>query len=488
MKRHKGLLLVCFSIFVFLLLFAGLFFIIKSKEFSKVATSQYQATSPKHVVLINIDSLRPDHMGIYGYNEQTTPFLDSLFKKGIVFDNAIAPGYLTFQTDAAIFSGLYPSENNVTRWATPIDDNIYLLPQILHIYGSSTAAYVSPSLWTTFGLNKKFQTYTVNTDSKNIAETKNTVASWINAHQEQSFLFWHIYDVHIPYMPATSAYYKGKYSGPFSDGSVWSQSWQTKTTLYTPDNLTGTDSGKFIATPFRAIDVSYLKASYDTGVAYVDDQLRLFFGSIQNNPAYKNTLFIISAEHGEDLKEHGYFFHNDIYDDNIKVPLVFIYPSLKPLRVKENVSSLDIMPTILDMLKIPVPETADGVSLVPLLFGSTMDSNRSIFTERAPFDEYAIHKGQWKYILRNPNKKNTVTPKTAESFFTQMLVGDDEYKDELYNLAEDPLEQHNLIGKGYKEEIELRKEVVAFRTKMQEARKLNSSIQQLDYNKLIPYP
>src|ERR1035437_1364152 len=68
-----------------------------------------------NIVLINIDSLRADHMGIYGYNKETTPFLDSLFKQGSVFENAITPAYLTFQTDAAILSGLYPSQNNVSQ-------------------------------------------------------------------------------------------------------------------------------------------------------------------------------------------------------------------------------------------------------------------------------------------------------------------------------------------------------------------------------------
>ncbi len=473
-------------------LIVGIFFIgLLVIQFAKKNTgslSLQKQITPKHIVLINIDSLRSDHMGIYGYSKNTTPFLDSLFRKGVVFDNAIAPGYLTFQTDAAIFSGLYPSENNVTRWVTPIDEKIHILPEILNTYGFSTAAFVSPSLWKTFGWSSKFQTYSINTDLKNIAETRGTVSSWINGHQDQSFLFWHIYDVHIPYMPANTTYYKGKYTGPFIDDSIWSKSWQTKTTLYTPDNSTGTESGKFIATPFRPVDVDYLKASYDTGIAYVDDQLKLFFSSIQNNPVYEDTLFIISAEHGEDLKEHGYLFHGDIYNNNIKVPLVFIYPSLNPSRIKEAVSSLDIMPTILSMLNIPSPETIDGESLMPILQGEKGDLNRSIFTERAPFDEYAITKGEWKYILRNPDKKKTITSKTVESFFTQMLVSDTNNMDEFYNLNNDPMEQHNLIGKGYKEEETLRSEVLAFRTRMQEARKLNSTIQQLDYNKLIPYP
>jgi arylsulfatase A-like enzyme len=96
-------------------------------------------------------------MGTYGYEKNTTPFLDSLFQKGAVFENAITPGYLTFQTDAAIFSSLYPSENNVMTWSTPINDKIYILPQILHIYGFDTAAFVSPSLWEYFGWSKQFQ-------------------------------------------------------------------------------------------------------------------------------------------------------------------------------------------------------------------------------------------------------------------------------------------------------------------------------------------
>ena len=103
-----------------------------------------------NILLINIDSLRADRMGVYGYNKETTPFLDSLFAQGVIFENAIAPAYLTFQTDASIFSGLYPSQHSMATWDTPIDKMIKLFPKRLSELGYRTAAFVSPSLWEYF--------------------------------------------------------------------------------------------------------------------------------------------------------------------------------------------------------------------------------------------------------------------------------------------------------------------------------------------------
>jgi arylsulfatase A-like enzyme len=283
-------------------------------------------------------------------------------------------------------------------------------------------------------------------------------------------------------------FYKGQYSGPFVDGNIWQESWQTKDTFYGRDFSDGSKPAKFIPIPIKTADVEYLKASYDTGVSYVDDQLRLFFDSVKNNPNYEDTLFIISSEHGEDLKEHGYIFHGDIYNVNTKVPLVFIWPGLKPSHIKETVSSLDIMPTILELLHIPSPALIEGKSLLPLLLGSTSDTQRSVFTERPPFDEYAVQNGQWKYILRNPDKIKTILPTLSDPFFIHLFQSDDTFSDELYNLTDDPYEQHNLIGKGFKEEVELRNEALAFRLKMQQARKTNQIVPQVDSSKLIPYP
>jgi arylsulfatase A-like enzyme len=425
-------------------------------------------------VLINIDSLRADHLGAYGYSENTTPFLDSLSREGVVFKNAITPAYLTFQTDAAIFSGLYPSQNNVQTWDTPINDKLYLLPKILSLYGYKTAAFVSPSLWEYFGFSKQFDEYTLTPTLKNISETKTKVTDWIQNHQNSNFfLFWHIYDVHLPYIQQTTSY-----TGPFSRFEVGKWKWEAQTTNAIPQRQ-GVDLNGEIELnwlPFNKDDVEYLRYTYDEGIKYVDAQLQEFFDQIRQLPNYQNTVFIISSEHGEDLKEHGFIFHRDLYDVNTHVPLIIIAPGLKIKEINEPVSLLDLMPTILELANARIPENIEGQSLTPLIEGSSF-GDRPIYTERPPYDEYSVRLGGWKYILRNPDKQKEIGEITkinsSADFFTNILQNDSTFTDELYYLINDSQEQNNLIGKGLAIEKKLEKLALEFKIKMSSARSAN---------------
>lgn len=431
-----------------------------------------QSTSLNNLnfVLINIDSLRADHLRIYGYSQNTTPFLDSLFREGIVFKNAIAPGYLTFQTDAAIFSGLYPSQNNVQTWDTPINDKLYLLPKILSFYGYKTAAFVSASLWEYFGFSKQFDEYRLAGTMKNIAETKIKVADWIKNHQNSHFfLFWHIYDVHLPYRKVET-----DYTGPFSYSDI-SWKWEAQTTNSIPQRVSLNGKEELNWLPLNKDDVEYLRYTYDEGIKYVDAQLQDFFNQIKQFPNYQNTVFIISSEHGEDLKEHGFIFHRDLYDVNIHVPLIIIAPGFTFKEINEPVNLLDLMPTILELANVKIPENIEGKSLVPLIEGFS-SGDRPIYTERPPYDEYSVHLGDWKYILRNPEKKEMgkITKIDGSSpFFDSILQSDSTFIDELYYLKNDPQEQNNLIGKGFAIEDKLKNLALEFRVKMSNARSAN---------------
>ena len=443
-------------------------------------------------ILINIDSLRADHMGIYGYSKNTTPFLDSLAKQGIVFKTAITPAYLTFQTDASILSGLYPSENGVQVWGNPIRDNLYLLPQILDIYDYKTAAFVSPSLWEFFGFNKKFDEYYLTQEMKNIAIVSPKIINWLKNHQlVNHFLFWHIYDVHLPYNTIQT-----DYKGIFSQPGSWDWAAQMPGKIKKRGLI---DQTQYILSD---VDKAYLIDCYDEGIAYVDSELKKFFEQMQQLPSYKNTIIIISSEHGEDLGEHGFFFHRDLYDVNIHVPLIIIAPGFSPKSINTPVSLLDIMPTILDLAKIPVPQNIEDHSLMEVMktgnFFTT--NNEPIYIERPPYNEYSVRLGDWKYILRNPEKKNIINivnahkeyfdkinPETGgNGFFDKIIKGDITFTDELYNLKTDPQEQNNLIGQGYLIEKKLKILAENFRTKMTAIRSSSSDNQ--SYISIFDYP
>lgn len=438
-----------------------------------------------NIVLVNIESLRAQQMGVYGYSKNTTPFLDSLFRQGLRFNNAITPASLAFQTDAAILSGLYPSQNNMITWLTPINEKLTLLPRILGFNGYRTAAFVSPELGPNFKLDKNFDEYFISKNLKNIVETKSSVAEWMTRAKSPFFVFWNVSDAR-PFMKPTEEFFKGDYSGPFLQQGKWD--FANQTTAGVREN-----SPEAVTEPAFAgmteTDIRYLQAAYDTNIQYLDNQLRSFFASIRDREFYRNTVFIITAAQGEDLKEHGFILHRDLYDVNIRVPLALIGLPVKPVAIDEAVSSLDIMPTVMEIAGGVMPENIEGKSLVPLIKGKSLD--RDVYTERPPLDEYAMRRGIWKYIMRNPEKNNPAFVNSIDNQFMRKIASEDIYAgDELYDLSTDKLEQNNLLGKGLAVESEMKNGLIKFRAKMQRARKYNTGMDKPfpRDGKLIPYP
>lgn len=440
-----------------------------------------------NIVLVNIESLRAQQMGVYGYNKNTTPFLDSLFRQGVRFNNAITPAYLAFQTDAAILSGLYPSQNNMMTWLTPINEKLTLFPRILGFNGYRTAAFVSPGLGPNFKLDKNFDEYFIGKNPGNMAETKFSVAEWMARARSPFFVFWNVADARLPFMKPTEEFFKGDYNGPFLHQGKWD--FANQTTAGVREN--SSEAVKEPAfTEMKETDLRYLRAAYDTSIQYLDNQLRSFFASIRDKEFYSNTVFIITAEHGEDLKEHGFIFHRDLYDVNIRVPLALIGLPVKPGAIDEAVSSLDIMPTVMEIAGGVMPENIEGKSLVPLIKGKSLD--RDVYTERPPFDEYAMRRGNWKYVMRNPAKKdNPAFVNTIEDHFMRKIAAGDIYAgDELYDLSADKLEQNNLVGKGFPAEAAMKSALKLFRAKMHRAQEYNMGMDKAfpRGGKLIPYP
>jgi arylsulfatase A-like enzyme len=430
------------------------------------------------IIYISIDSLRADHMGIYGYSEPTTPFLDSLMGRGVIFDRAYAPDYLTFQTNAAVLSGLYPSKNNVTTWNTPLRAEVQLLPEILKLYGYSTGAFVSPSMWKLFGFSRGFDTYSLETNPKNISVARKKIIEWMESNASPRFIFWHIYDVHLPFIPAEKPFLKNAYAGKFASTTHRFQ-WESQST--------STIRGKGGFFPIADADRDYLRAAYDTGIRAVDDELRAFYTSISSKVNLSNTIFVITAEHGEDLGEHGFIFHRDLYDVNTRVPLAIVYPAkLPPRRVETPVSLLDMMPTILSLGGMTPKEGIDGVDISPLAEGKRM-AHRAIFMERPPFDEYAVIDWPYKYILRNADRTLPNLDEESHLFFESIRKNDLASNNELYNLAQDPEEQKNLTNTGIPEEQALLARLSAFKTLMQNARAINPPETVGPADVIIPY-
>jgi arylsulfatase A-like enzyme/Flp pilus assembly protein TadD len=293
--------------------------------------AQTPAIKP-NVVLITIDTLRADRLGCYGYTKAQTPNLDRLASEGILFANAVSHVPLTRPSHASIFSGLYPFEHGIhDNIASPLNSKIPVLAETLKQNGYRTAAFVASFVINSqSGLQRGFDQYADRFDPKKQptdfamtlekrgSEILEEFKNWKSTTARAPYFAWlHLYDPHFPYAPPSP------YSKSFAD------------------------------------------RPYDGEVAYTDEiigkALKLFD---------KNTLLILTSDHGESLGDHGENAHSYyIYDATLHVPLIFHWPGRLPAKQKVMVQarSIDLYPTILDLISIQKPSKLSGVSLKPWL-------------------------------------------------------------------------------------------------------------------------
>jgi len=346
------------------------------------------------VVLITIDTLRADALGVYGNPKGTSPWTDRLAQAGVLFESARAHNVLTLPSHANILSGRYPFEHGVRDNAGfRFPQEMETLTTLMSVAGYRTGAFVSGApLLSRFGLGRGFEVYDDRFADKSAPEAfavaeraaPETVAAaldWLRADGTRPHFLWlHLYDPHAPFRPA-----------------------------------------KPYASRFRG-------EPYLGEVAATDDALRPLIEPLLEAGADGRTLVVFTGDHGESLGEHGELTHGLFgYEATLRVPLVLFAPRiLEPRVVTEEVRHVDLLPTILDALQLPIPDGLSGRSLLPAAAGRAPGANpEATYFEAlsgqlvrgwAPL--YGVVEGGMKYVdLPLP---------------------------ELYDLREDAAELHNL--------------------------------------------
>lgn len=287
----------------------------------------------KNILLISIDTCRADRLSCYGYRRNTTPNIDALASEGVLFKNAVSPVPLTLPAHSSMLTGTIPPYHGVhNNTGYKLFDNNETLAEILQKRGFSTGAVIGACvLDSLFGLDQGFDKYDDEFDEEfqtfSFAERKGAEVSrhgvgWLDKHKdERFFLFLHYFDPHrdwIPPEPFTSKYFGDPYAGE---------------------------------------------------IAYVDDCIGRVIEKLKSLDLYESTMIIITADHGEGLGEHVEQGHGFlIYQDTLHVPLVIRLPGGTSNRsVSGRVGLVDIVPTVLDILKIPIPAHIQGRSLLGCL-------------------------------------------------------------------------------------------------------------------------
>jgi arylsulfatase A-like enzyme/Flp pilus assembly protein TadD len=349
--------------------------------------------SPRDVFLITIDTLRADHIHCYGYDGIQTPAIDLLAKQGVRFRQAFTPSPITNTSHTSILTGLLPGSHGVSDFGIPLAAKHPTLAGLLEKRGYQTAAFIGAVILDSKtlapGLDRGFQFYD---NFPEHFETKShwgrierrgmdvvqRTETWLTAHPVGSHFVWtHLYDPHDPYEPPP---------------------------------------------PYSAI---YKDRLYDGEIAYADSALGHFLAYLKKQNRFDGALIIVVGDHGEGLGEHHEDTHGIfLYDSTTHVPLVVKLPNSRAAgrEVAEQVRTTDILPTILELLDIPLPMELDGASLKPFILGGE-GASRTVIGET----DYPLRFG-WAPLrsVRTEGFKFIEAPRP-----------------ELYDLHSDPGELHN---------------------------------------------
>jgi len=305
------------------------------------------------VILISIDALRADHLGPYGYDRPTTPFLDRLAARATVFENAFAQVPSTLPSHMSMFTGLYPSEHEVHPPSSVLSDQIRTLPEVLRkagfrTFGHTEGGYVQGG----YGFARGFEEWT-DTPYAHDTDVERTFRAGLDSlakvrPDERFFLFVHSYTVHDPYEPPP-AYRDLPWMGPRPAGAFDP----------TGPNFASYNLQLLDATPAA---IEWYRGLYDAGIRYMDDQLAAFFGELERMGLDRDTVVILTSDHGEELGEHGRLVHTQAYPECLHIPLIVVAPGRGGARVARVVETVDYAPTIYELTGVQAPPDLPGRS------------------------------------------------------------------------------------------------------------------------------
>ena len=366
-----------------------------------------------NVLLITLDTTRADHIGAYGYAAAQTPSLDALARDGVLFEHCITATAYTLPSHSSIMTGLYPASHGVRiNGDAALADTNTTLAERLSAKGYRTGAFVGAFVLDgRWGLSQGFQHYDdyfklgadQRLDLAKVQRPANQVVDatlkWLDEPSTKPFFAWvHMYDAHTPYDPPEP--FRSRFSGP--------------------------------------------TALYDGEISFADSQVGRLLAWLDQKRLKDNTIVVIVADHGEGLgnhgeDEHGYY----IYDYAVHVPLIVRIPGAANLRVPAQVRTIDIAPTILEVVTGEAPKDVQGASLIPLVNGQKENQRYAYSESMATKLQYG-----WAalYGLRTNEYKFIEAPRS-----------------ELYDLKQDPSEFLNRLDSDRRIALQLRGEMARVR-------------------------
>ncbi|MCP3962458.1 MAG: sulfatase [bacterium] len=407
-----------------------------------LVTREARGPARPNVVLISIDTLRADHLSLYGYARETSPFLDAWSgENAAVFENAVSTSPWTIPSHLSIFTGLDALRHGVND-ADRIPGSHRMMAEILREKGYDTMAitgggFVHPER----GFVQGFDRYRYWPVAKSSGELENGLGhalEWLGqARDRPFFLFFHTFEVHYPY-DARQPFFDRLSGGAEVPGE--------KLQMIADDRKVGAG---FLLTkqlhwldrtapgrkrPVEGEDFQAVVDLYDSGVAFTDAQLRRLLGRLEELELDRSSIIVITSDHGEALGDKGLSGHAYLYDFNLMVPLIVALPDGRGSgeRIASQVRSIDLLPTITELLGLGAPADVDGSSLVPLIEGRSSSHPQEAWSYSA-FSNQGLS-------LRLGNRMKYVFNNTA----WPPLHG----RGQLYDLRSDPLETDDVAERS----------------------------------------
>jgi arylsulfatase A-like enzyme len=366
-----------------------------------------------NVVFLLVDTLRADRLSAYGYERPTTPILDEIASRGILFENVVSQSSWTKTSMASLWTGTHPNRNGILRYKHVLPQEAVLPAEILREAGYRTVGlwrngWVEPN----FGFDQGFEIYVRPTPGRSRQIHRQSpggeplggtdedlvisATDFLDRYgHDRFFLYMHFMDLHQYVYDDHSAIFGTSYS-----------------------------------------DV------YDQSINWTDRLIGLFLQELDRRDLLGRTVVVLASDHGEAFREHGFEGHaRNLYSEVSRVPFIIAPPFLlEPgVRVSQTVSNADIWPTLLDLLGLPPLTGADGVSLLPLVRAAGGLDPGGPVEPRPAFSQLALGWG-------NPKAETESIVSVTHAGRRLIMNLDDPEKSELYDESADPGDQKNLIA------------------------------------------
>lgn len=386
-----------------------------------------------NIILILFDSIRADHLSCYGYNRRTSPAIDKVAGEGILFEQAISQSTWSLPSQCSILTSKYVPSHGIDDVYKKLSDSELTLAEVLKIYGYKTAAFTG-GFWisSVFNVGQGFDVYYDKLTFGKMNDTFPIALDWLKHNKDNTFfLLLQGFDGHSPFnLPKE---YEEKYVDPSYNGIFKTLTLDHNIGDRLNVNEFFLDYSYKKKVKVTNNDIEYIIDNYDGSIAYADKCIGDFLKEIEEFGLKDNTIIILTSYHGTPLFKHGVILrrqHSGVTEGTIRVPLIIRHPQFNGgMRISLQAQQIDIMPTILDFIGIPINHQVQGRSLIPLIEGKA-DSHFNEYTYVNGYKEVAIRTNTWKLIKR--------------------CVSAQEEDFELYNLQTDPGEKKNLIGKKQK--------------------------------------